>query len=131
MRRWGLIGIGIAAVIVLAGIALLTAEGLLFDGKPRHSAEWAVCGAGDTCVAVSVPCGWTAVNARYRADAETYYGYLATVIDIRCSSAEVPAEPPAAHCRAGRCVLEQHESRTGTGSTPRTAAGLSNRGGGV
>ena len=106
MRRWGLIGIGIAVLIVLAGVSLLTAEGLLFDDKPRYSAEWPLCGPGETCVAVSVPCGWAAVNARYRKDAETYYGYLATVIDMRCTSEEVPAEPPAAYCRAGRCVVE-------------------------
>jgi hypothetical protein len=106
VRRRGLIGIGIAVLIVLAGISLLVAEGLLLAGKPDYSAEWAACSGDDVCVAVSIPCGWTAINRRYREDAEAYYNYLATVIDIRCSSEDVPSEPPPAYCRAGLCAVE-------------------------
>ncbi|MDH3230182.1 MAG: hypothetical protein OEN55_10345 [Alphaproteobacteria bacterium] len=106
MRRKGLIGIGIAVLIVLAGISLLVAEGLLFDSKPDYSAKWAECSGDDVCVAVSIPCGWTAVNRRYREAAEAYYNYLATVIDIRCSSDDVPSEAPPAYCRAGRCAVD-------------------------
>lgn len=104
--RAGLIAIGVAVLLALAGVALLVTEGLLFDGKPRYSESWAKCADGDVCVAVSIPCGWTGVNRRHRDDAEAYYGYLATVIDLRCSIEEVPTEPPPATCRAGVCILE-------------------------
>ncbi len=106
MTRALLIGLAIAALIVAAATALLVAEGLLFDDTPKFSAAWAACGDDDVCVAVSVPCGWTAVNSRHREAAAAYYAYIATVIDLRCAAGEVPAEPPPASCRAGRCVLD-------------------------
>ncbi len=106
MRRAAIIGTAVLAVIVLAGIALLAAKGLLFDDTPRFSPDWAACGRDDVCVAVSVPCGWTAVNIRHREAAAAYYDYIATVIDLRCSADEVPAVPPPAVCRAGRCALD-------------------------
>ncbi len=106
MRRAALIGVAVVALVALAGVALLVAEGLLFDDKPRFSPEWAACGGDDVCVAISVPCGWTAVNARHREAAAAYYAYVATVIDLRCSADEVPAAPPPASCQAGRCVLD-------------------------
>jgi hypothetical protein len=106
MRRALLIGIAALAVVVLAVLVLLTAEGLLFSGKPEFSDEWGTCVTGDECIAITVPCGWTAVNTRHRKAAEAYYSYLATVVDLRCSSSEVPAEPPPATCRGGRCAID-------------------------
>lgn len=106
MRRAALIGVGVLALATLALVALLIAEGLLFDGRPRFSEEWAACAAGESCVAVSVPCGWTAVNRRHREDAEAWYAYLATVADLRCRTEDVPTAPPPAACRAGRCTLD-------------------------
>ncbi|UCH75031.1 MAG: hypothetical protein JSU82_04065 [Rhodospirillales bacterium] len=106
MKRALLIGLAVCALVIAAVIALLAAEGLLFDSKPRFSPEWAECDDDDICVAVALPCGWTAVNLSDREAAEAYYGYLATVIELRCRADEVPAEPPPAACRAGRCVLD-------------------------
>ena len=106
MRRGVLIGIGIVVLIVLAGTSLLVAEGLLFDDKPDYSAKWAECTGDDVCVAVSIPCGWTAVNRRYREDAQAFYSYEATLIEIDCSGEDVSTEPPPAYCRAGLCAFE-------------------------
>lgn len=106
MRCAALIGVAVVVLITLAGVALLVAEGLLFDDTPSFNPEWAACGSGDVCVAVSVPCGWTAVNRRHREAAAAYYAYVATVIDLRCRADEVPSEPPPASCRAGRCLLD-------------------------
>jgi len=106
MRRAALIGGAAVGLAVLVLVALLVAEGLLFDGRPEFSEDWAKCETGDTCVAISVPCGWTAVNRRHRDAAAAYYAYIATVIELRCNADDVPPAPPAAVCRAGRCALD-------------------------
>jgi len=106
MRRAALIGGVAVALTALVLVALLVAEGLLFDGKPEFSDKWAECATGESCVAVSVPCGWTAVNRRHRDAATAYYAYIATVIELRCSADVVPTAPPPAACRAGRCALD-------------------------
>jgi len=105
-RRLALIGLGVAVLLGLAIVGLLAAEGLLYDSRPQYDDAWAECAGDDVCVAIPIPCDWTAVNGRHREAAEAYYGYLATVIDLRCRADEVPTTPPAATCRAGRCVLE-------------------------
>lgn len=106
MRRVVLVGIGVAVLAVAAGISILMAEDLLFDDKPGYSATWTECTADGVCVAVSIPCGWTAVNRRYKEDAQAFYDYEATLIEIDCGSEQVSSEPPPTYCRAGLCAIE-------------------------
>lgn len=101
-----LIAVAAAVLLALAGTSLLVGIGLRSREKPVFRADWAVCMKGDRCVAVATPCGWTAVNGRHKTDADLYYAYLATVIEVRCSG-DVPNRPPAAQCRAGRCILDR------------------------
>lgn len=110
MRRAALIGGAAVALTALVLVALLVAEGLLFDSKPAFSEKWVECATGESCVAVAVPCGWTAVNRRHRNPAEAYYAYIATVVELRCRSEDVPAAPPPAACRTGRCTFDQTAS---------------------
>ena len=106
MHRDVLIAVAAASLLALAGVSMFVAADPLSGDKPEFRAEWADCENGDSCTAVRAPCGWTAVNGRHKADAELYYDYLATVIEVRCDD-DVPDEPPAAHCRAGRCALDR------------------------
>lgn len=96
----------ILALLTAAGILLFVIAGPQGDEKPVFRPEWAACADDDSCVAVRAPCGWEAVNGRHKEDAELYYGYLATVIEVRCGQEDVPAEPPVAKCRASRCTFE-------------------------